>query len=377
MSNGLADEGDLVPIDHGPRLEKLRRELTETGLDALWVTKAVNVRWVCGFTGSNGQLLVRDECVLLISDGRYGSQASAELAAGGLGGLVEIATVSGQPESALSGRWVSELTTKRVGFESDDLTTQRYERLAAALPGAQLQAQPGLIDGLRQVKEPAERERLELAAKIADHALREQLEFLVPGITERTFAAELDHRMRLLGAEDVSFATIVASGENSAIPHHRPGERSFNRGDLVVVDFGAKVDGYGSDMTRTYVVGGDPSHDQTRLYEAVADAQAAGVGCIAEGVRLAEVDSVCRSVLEDRGYGEAFIHGTGHSLGLEIHEQPMLSSRSVGTLRTGLIVTVEPGAYLPGFGGVRVEDSVVVTSGGCQPITHAPKGLTP
>ncbi len=196
-------------------------------------------------------------------------------------------------------------------------------------------------------------------------------------MSERDFAAQLDHKMLSLGSEGLSFDTIVASGPNSAKPHHQPTDRLFVAGDLVIIDFGAKIDGYGSDMTRTYVVGRQATAEQRDLYDAVAAAQAAGVHVVKAGVPLADVDSACRSLLADRGYGDAFVHGTGHSLGLEIHEQPMLSSRSVGILRAGLMVTVEPGAYLPGFGGVRVEDSVLVTDEGCEPITHAPKGLMP
>lgn len=368
---------DLDPIRHLPRLSRLRDHLRESGLDALWITKSVNVRWVSGFTGSNSQLMVAQDKALLITDGRYRTQAMDQLSDAGLLHQVELGIVTGQPEEALDAVLAADLAGKLIGFESDHLSVDRHQRVAAALPDSRLKANPGAIDELRQIKEPAERARLELAARIADRALQEQLEFLVPGVTEQAFAAELDYRMRLLGAEDVSFPTIVASGPNSAVPHHRPGPRVLQIGDLVVVDFGAKVQGYGSDMTRTYVVGGRPTDEQVRLYRAVAEAQAAGVDTIADGVQLADVDAICRSVLDGYGYGDAFIHGTGHSLGLEIHEQPMLSRRSVGTLRTGLIVTVEPGAYLPGFGGVRIEDSVVVTSGGCQTITHAPKGLTP
>ncbi len=196
-------------------------------------------------------------------------------------------------------------------------------------------------------------------------------------MSERHVALQLDTRMLELGADGISFDTIVAAGVNSSRPHHQPSGHVLTRGDLVVIDFGASIDGYGSDMTRTVVCGGRPTPEQDRIYHAVAASQAAGVAAVRDGVEQVAIDTACREVLDREGLGEAFVHGTGHGIGLEIHEQPILSRQSVGILRADLVVTVEPGAYLPGFGGVRVEDSVVVTSTGCVPITLCPKGLVP
>ncbi|MEZ5226494.1 MAG: M24 family metallopeptidase [Acidimicrobiales bacterium] len=265
----------------------------------------------------------------------------------------------------------------RVGLEADHLVWSTLSDYQAELSDAELVPTRGLVEGLRRHKDPGERSRLERASAIADRALLATLALFAERPTERAFAMALDHAMRQHGADDVSFETIVASGPNAALPHHRPGERTIEADDLVVIDFGAKVDGYGSDMTRTFVAGGEPTAEQQRLYDAVAAAQAAGVAAVRAGADQRSIDTTCRDVLAQFDLADAFVHGTGHGLGLEIHEQPILSARSVGILTAGLIVTVEPGAYLPGFGGVRVEDTVVVTDTGCVPITHCPKGLDP
>ncbi len=367
----------LPPMNRRARLTALRQLLIEDDLSAIWVTKPVNVRWISGFTGSNGQLLISQDKAILFSDGRYRSQAAQELTQAKLIDHIEISIQPVGPEEGVAELEQSPWPLTRVGIESDHLSIDRLEKIATALPRSLFVNKPGLVDEMRQIKDAGERARLEAAANIADQALALQLGDLTVGMNERSFAAQLDYKMLTLGSEGLSFDTIVASGPNSAKPHHQPTDRVFAAGDLVIIDFGAKIDGYGSDMTRTYVIGGQASAKQRDLYDAVASAQAAGVSAVKAGVPLVDVDSACRDLLADRGYGDAFVHGTGHSLGLEIHEQPMLSSRSVGILRAGLMVTVEPGAYLPGFGGVRVEDSVLVTDKGCEPITHAPKGLIP
>jgi Xaa-Pro aminopeptidase len=342
------------------------------GLDVLVITKNVNVRWLTGFVGSNGAVLVAADALRLVTDGRYAEQARLQLAEAGVIADLEITTNS----FAESVRRFA-AGSARIGFEADHLTWTRLREIQELISGSAIEATSQLIEGLRRHKDAGERARLEQAAAIADRSLIETVGLLGERPSEQFFAAELDHRMRRNGADDVSFETIVASGPNSALPHHRPGLRIIEPGDLVVIDFGAKVDGYGSDMTRTFVVGGTPTDAQRKLYEAVVDAQAAGVAAVRAGVDQRSIDTRCRAVLAEHGLAEAFTHGTGHGLGLEIHEQPILSARSVGILPAGLIVTVEPGAYLVGFGGVRIEDTVVVTETGCDPITHCPKSLDP
>ncbi len=229
-----------------------------------------------------------------------------------------------------------------------------------------------LVDGLRLVKDDGEVARIQAAAAVADQALANVRRRLLDGPSEEEFGLELDTEMRRLGASGTSFETIVASGPNGAMPHHRPGRRAIAEGDLVVIDFGALVDGYCSDMTRTVMIG-DPSPEQQRMLDVVAASQAAGVAAVAPGVACVDVDSACREVIDEAGWGAAFLHGTGHGVGLEIHEAPRVSRASDATLAVGHVVTVEPGVYLPEHGGVRVEDTVVVTASGCRALTLAPK----
>jgi Xaa-Pro aminopeptidase len=233
----------------------------------------------------------------------------------------------------------------------------------------------GAVEALRIVKDPGEVARIEAACGIADDALAAVLPLLDERPTEATFALALDGEMRRRGADDISFETIVASGPNGSRPHHTPTNRAIVPGDLVVIDFGALVDGYHSDMTRTIPVGGlDALEDtQRQMVAVVTAAQAAGVAAVRAGGSTSEVDTACRSVIQAAGWGDAFVHGTGHGVGLDIHEDPKVSWASDGTLADGHVVTVEPGVYLPGHGGVRVEDTVVVTSTGCRPLTRAPK----
>jgi Xaa-Pro aminopeptidase len=231
------------------------------------------------------------------------------------------------------------------------------------------------VEGLRRRKDPGEVARMQAAAAIADAALAAMRHRLGERPTEREFAMELDWTMRRLGADDVSFETICASGPNGAKPHARPGTRHIDDGDLVVLDFGALVDGYHSDMTRSFAIG-EVDDTRRRMLEVVAAAQQAGVETVAAGVDCAGVDAVCRQIIEDAGWGDAFVHSTGHGVGLDIHEQPRVAATSEETLETGWVVTVEPGVYLPEHGGVRIEDTVLVTDDGCRPLTGSPKHPT-
>lgn len=365
------EHAELPPMDVAGRRSRTLTAMGEASVDSLFITKPVNVRWLTGFTGSNGSVLVKEQGLTLFTDGRYEEQASLEMSAAGV--VAEI-VITRTTEAEAGPR----IGTAATGVESHHLTLDGFEALATAAPEAQFGNVGPLIDHLRRQKDPGELARLRRAAKIADDALAEhEDELLNGGVSEQALARSLEGAMYALGADGLSFETIVASGPNSSRPHARPSRRVIEPGDLVVVDFGAAIDGYGSDMTRTFVCGGQPTPDQEELYGAVASAQAAGVAAVRAGADQVSVDRACRSVLAANGLEEAFIHGTGHGIGLEIHEQPILSARSVGILAADLVVTVEPGAYVPGRGGVRVEDSVVVTADGCDPITHFPKGLVP
>jgi Xaa-Pro aminopeptidase len=362
----------LPPMDVAARLRRLRTRLSEAGCDALVVTNLLNVRYLTGFTGSAAILLVTpDECVFT-TDGRYLTQSAQELAAAG----VEAEFVVGKVTDQRDGLRAASAAAHRLGLEAESVTwAQQREMAAEWFPGAELVATTALVEELRAVKDAGEVARIEAAAAIADAALANVLPLLREAPTEAEFGLALDFEMRRLGAADVSFETIVAAGPNGAKPHARPSARPITEGELIVLDFGAIVDGYHSDVTRTVCVGRPRDPVLGRMVEAVAEAQAAGVAAVGPGVVASMVDEACRTVLRRYGWEEVFLHGTGHGVGLEIHEAPGVNARSVASLELGHVVTVEPGVYLPDHGGVRIEDTVVVTDDGCRPLTHAPKDL--
>jgi Xaa-Pro aminopeptidase len=264
----------------------------------------------------------------------------------------------------------------RLGLESESVTWAQQRRFASDwFAAAELMPTSGLIEELRLTKDAGEVARVAAAATAADHALAVVVAMLADRPQEREVALALEVEMRGAGASGPSFETIVASGPNGAMPHARPSARRIEAGELVVIDFGAVVDGYCSDMTRTFCVGPPASPTAVRMVEVVRASQEAGVAAVAPGVTGKAVDGICREVIAGAGWGDAFVHGTGHGVGLEIHEAPRVSSASTDTLAAGHVVTVEPGVYLPGVGGVRIEDTVIVTDDGCTPVTRAPKDL--
>jgi Xaa-Pro aminopeptidase len=370
----LPDLVHLPPMEVAGRAGRLREALgaTEGSAQALLVTKLVNIRWLTGFTGSAAILLVLpDDRLLFVTDGRYAEQAADQLAAAGVEAEIRMAlTAAGQYE--LLGAAASGLV---LGVEADHITWAQERRLDEHFPHvAALVPTEGVVAALRQVKDGGEVARIEAAASVASVALDRVGHLLYERVTENDFGLALDTEIRRLGAEGNSFPTIVASGPNGAKPHHRAAgsPRVIVEGDLVVLDYGALVDGYCSDMTRTVAVG--PVGDtETRMYEVVRAAQAAGVAAVRPGATSVEVDAACRSVIGAAGWAEAFTHGTGHGVGLEIHEDPRVSWSVTATLEAGQVVTVEPGVYLAGLAGVRIEDTLVVTGGGSRPLTHSPK----
>lgn len=354
------------------RLSRLRGELDAAGCEALLVTKLENIRYLTGFSGSAALLLVLPSETLLGTDGRYRDQVAEELAEAGVEATVEVANMSGQIEAAAARL----RDVGRLGVEAAHVSWALERRLAERFEGAELVPTIGLVERLRTVKDDGEIARIERACAIADVALAQTKELLLTeGCTEAAFAAELDHEMRRRGASAPAFETIVASGPNGALPHARPTGRQIERGELVVVDFGATVDGYRSDMTRTLCVG-EPESELAELVEAVLASQRAGVRAVSEGASGGDVDAACRESLTEAGYGEAFLHSTGHGVGLEVHEAPAAAPGSTDILRLGTVVTVEPGAYLHGRGGARIEDTVVVASSGARILTKSTKDYT-
>ncbi|GAA4556038.1 Xaa-Pro peptidase family protein [Pseudonocardia xishanensis] len=350
------------------RREALRGLLRTAGLDGLLVTDPVNVRYLTGFSGSNGAVLVgTDGPDLFGTDGRYTARAAVEVP--DLEPVIERATVF-----ALASR-ARGLGVGRLGFESDAVTVEAHAALAAMLDeqGIELVRAPGLVAQLRVVKDETEIAHLRRACGIADAALHAIVADggLRPGRTEREIALDLEFRMRGLGADGPSFDSIVAAGAHSAIPHHAPTDTPVAAGDLLKLDFGALVAGYHSDMTRTLVVG-RAADWQRELYALVHEAQAAGCAAVGAGVATKDVDAASRDVITAAGRGPEFVHGLGHGVGLVIHEAPALSAASRDVLEEGMVVTVEPGVYLPDRGGVRIEDTLVVEG---ETLTGFPKEL--
>ena len=352
------------------RRERLRAVVRAAGLEAVLVTRLLNVRYLTGFTGSNGALLVpADGPDVLCTDGRYTVQAGAQ--APDLELLIERASAT-----ALAGR-AAAAGYRRLGFESHDVTVDLHQALAERA-GGELVSIRRAVEDLRAIKDDGEIALLREACAIADRALADLVTEggLRPGRTEREVGRDLDARMLGHGADAPSFETIVATGPNSAIPHHRPDDRRLERGDLVKLDFGAEYGGYHSDMTRTLVLG-PPADWQREIYELVHTAQAAGRDALRIGADVKAIDAAARDVIAAAGRAEEFGHGLGHGVGLEIHEAPALSPLGAGTLADRMAVTVEPGVYLPGRGGVRIEDTLVVREG-AEPelLTLTSKDLT-
>jgi Xaa-Pro aminopeptidase len=360
-------------MDTAGRLGRLRVELERAAVEALVVTSLTNIRYLTGFTGSAGVLFVLPGEAILLTDGRYGTQAPEQMAAAGVAARCEVAPAATQQPVASS---IVGGVDGPLGLEAAHISWARQRTFAATwFPGVELVPTVDLVEGLRRVKDAGELGRLAGAAAIADSALASIRPMLAEDPTELDFAHALDAEMRRLGASGPSFETIVASGPNAAKPHHRPGSRRIRAGEPVVIDFGALLDGYCSDMTRTVWTGELVDAELRRAVEVVASSQAAGVDAVRAGVTGAAVDRTCREVIAAAGWGDAFVHGTGHGVGLDIHEAPSVAATSADTLAAGHVVTVEPGVYLPGVGGVRIEDTVVVTDLGCTPLTSTAKDL--
>jgi Xaa-Pro aminopeptidase len=355
------------------RLPKLRQAAASACHPAnLLISGLTNLRYLTGFTGSAGLLFVLGDDLVLLTDGRYETQAAEQLRDAGVDAAVEVSPTARQGERARD--LVASRNVEALGLEAAHVSWARQRAFAADwFPGVELVPTLGLVEGLRRVKDPGEQDRLAEAARIADAALDHVRGRLGDRITEAEFGRLLDYEMRELGAAGPSFETIVASGPNAAKPHHRPGSRTIGRGEAIVIDFGALFDGYCSDMTRTMWLGEVTDDDVRRAVEVVLESQAAGVAAVGPGVKAVDVDRACRAVIEAAGWGDRFVHGTGHGVGLEIHEAPSVSAASTDTLSCGHVVTVEPGVYLPGIGGVRIEDTVVVTEDGCRPLNSTPK----
>lgn len=353
------------PSPYSGRVERLRAGLAQA--DALLILDPKNIRYLTGFTGSDGALMIGADWVVLLVDGRYVTQARSEAPG------TEIFEFRRRVDG------VAALTRQhalgRIDFESAALSVEEYLRLLEALAGVDIRPLSEGLKFLRAVKTEHEVAKIGAAARIAKEALAAVLTMVRPGVRETDIAVELDYRMRCGGAEQVSFETIVASGPNAALPHATPGSRVIEPGDCLMVDFGAVYEGYHSDETCTYCVGRADSR-QREVYGLVLAAHDLAIGAIRAGVACGEIDRVVRNCLERAGLADHFSHGTGHGVGLDVHEEPRLARGREEILQAGMVVTVEPGVYLPGLWGIRIEDTVLVTEEGCRILTQTPKDLT-
>lgn len=357
-------------MDHGLRRSRLAERLGELELDALVVTRLPNVRYLTGFTGSNGQVVVAaDGGATFLTDGRYGERSGREVP-----DLDRTVYTEGYPRP-LVGAWRS-LGADRVGFEARGLTYEQWQRLVEVADGAGPVPVGPEVEELRRAKDAEEVVRIAAAQEAADVAFERVIlgGGLRVGRTEREVARDLEAAMVDAGAHERGFETILAFGPSAAEPHHDPSNRPLAPGDIVKVDFGALVDGYHSDMTRTVALGA-PDARLREVHEVVAAAQRAGIDAVRAGASTERVDAAARDVIRGAGYGEAFPHGLGHGVGLEIHESPFMRWDGEDRLVEGAVVTIEPGVYIPGLGGVRIEDMVEVTDDGCRQIPRSTKEL--
>lgn len=346
-------------------LTKLRNEFTRLGIDGILVTSPSNRRYLTGFTGTAGTVLISGKEAKFITDFRYMDQAAEQ--AIGYDIIENRDAVQAVAEQA------KKMGIAKLGCEQDHLTYKQYNQFLEKVE-SELVPVSNVVEKLRMVKTHREIDTLKAAASISDKAFSHILEFIRPGVAEMEVNNELEFYMRKQGAVSSSFNTIIASGFRSALPHGVASSKTIEIGDMVTLDFGAYYEGYRSDMTRTVAIG-EPGDELREIYEIVLEALNRGIGASKPGVACKKVDAVVRDFITEKGYGKQFGHGTGHGIGLDIHEDPYFSVKSEDVLESGMVMTVEPGIYLPGKGGVRIEDDVVITEDGYEVITDSPRDL--
>lgn len=348
------------------KIDKLRECFAKHHIDAMLVTSPYNRRYITNFTGSAGSALITETDCLFITDFRYTEQASSQAKG------YDIIQHNGSIIDEIA-KQVEKLGIRKLGFEKDYVTFSEYQLYQKALQ-AELIPVSRLIENLRLIKSEQEIKTLKVAADIADATFKHILDYLKPGVSELDVANEMEYFMRKAGATSSSFDTIVASGKRSALPHGVASNKVIEKGDFVTLDFGALYNGYVSDLTRTVAVG-EPSEKLKEIYQIVLEAQLRAMNQLTSGMTGVEADAIARDYITEKGYGDHFGHSLGHGIGLEVHEGPSLSTRSKTVLKPGMIVTVEPGIYLQGIGGVRIEDDTIIKDTGNEPLTHSPKDL--
>ena len=358
-------------MDFKARQQKLREHLATTRFDGLLVSHLPNIRYLCGFTGSAGLLLVEDSGSLFITDVRYDTQAREEVKAAKVV-IARQALLPALAEFLVHGRRGSRWT---IGIEAEHFTVAEKKRLTKEMPsGIRLKDAPSIVERFRMVKDEDELKQIRAAVALGARIYDRAIEVLRSGMKEVEVAAEMELAARRGGAEEMSFPTIIASGQRSALPHGRASSARIAGGAFVVCDFGVILSGYCSDQTRTVWVG-NVTEEARHTYDAVREAQQAAVDAVRPGVPAGDVDAAARKVLRKAGLGRHFTHSTGHGVGLEIHESPRVADGQREILQPGMVITIEPGVYFPGKWGVRIEDMVAVTAGGCEVLTPTGKDL--
>lgn len=349
------------------RITRIRSRFPEVHVDGILFLDMKNIRYLTGFTGSDGVLLIENEREILLVDGRYTNQARIEVRHAS---VIEYRDKLKGIESILM-----ESAADTVGFEAMSMSVNAYLILKERVRSLILKPMSTEMSGIRAVKDEAEIARMKKASEISFQAMETVRGLIRPGSMEKDIALELEYQMGRNGAEQAAFPTIVASGENSSLPHAQPGLRKIERGDIVTIDYGAVYEGYHSDETWTVLVGhaGDKQQD---VYSIVKEAHDRALEAVKAGIPCREIDQVARSFIEDKKLGAYFSHGTGHGVGLDVHEAPRISNQSEQVLERGMVVTIEPGVYLPGLWGVRIEDMVLVRDDGCEILTKMPKKFT-
>jgi Xaa-Pro aminopeptidase len=355
-------------MDYWKRQVALQNVLGRNRLDAILITHPPNIRYLCGFTGSSAALLVNEDKNFFFSDGRYSEQARNEVQGAKI-------VIGKKAAIVLAAEWLNSKQRQRLrflGLEAEHLTMASYDRIKKQLPSIRLKAAPPLVETARMIKDAEELLLLRKAVHMGADLFDKVLPIIKPGIKEIEIAAEMEFQAHKAGAQEMSFPTIIASGERSALPHGRASNAVLPDAGLVVCDFGVILAGYCSDQTRTIGVG-KPSAEARRAYDAVKDAQQAAVDAVRPGSSFADPDLAARKLLKARGLAKFFTHSTGHGVGLEIHENPRLAAGQSGIFQPGMVVTIEPGVYVPGKFGVRIEDMVLVTERGCEVLTPSSK----
>ena len=349
------------------RLNKLHEYISIKNYDGMYITNSTNIRYLTGFTGSAGLLLVLDQSAYFFTDGRYIQQSKEQVQ------NAKITIISNSYFDELKNHNL--LSSKmNIGFESEHMSFSYYETLISNFPKINWISTNSIVENLAAIKDNEEIQSLKTAIEITDEVFTKIIPEIKQGVTEKYISTKISYLFKMNGAEGDSYESIIAGGPRSALPHARPTDRKFEKGDFIVMDFGALYNGYHADMTRTLVVG-KPTNKHTEIYNIVLESQLNGIKTARSGIPCSKVDNACRSIIQDNGYGDMFTHSTGHGIGLEVHTLPRVHKNNHELLKQNQVITIEPGIYIPDWGGVRIEDDCLILDSSCQPLNKSSKEL--